>query len=297
MQCEQEKTETHCTMKSILRFKTPAFILCLIFSLNAALAQTSPVAVTATGQPVYFDPTTGQPIPNLSSIAPEWKDPNWKDPDISLTNVFYDNLPLSEIARNLRDQFKEQFDIILPGTTGGNAINRLNGTIISDMDWNSIPVQLRLKNVTASEIFSAMNLIFENDQTPLRWELKVNGHRQVALLRALVDRNPNIVSPPREDIRRIYFIGELIGDEKTGGMSIDQIIKTITDVWDMADTSGATIKFHKEAQLLVVNGTPSQIDFMEQTLKALRMKIELARRAQLKGRSEEPNTGAPAPKK
>jgi hypothetical protein len=262
----------------------------LLLSLCAAPAQVN--FVPGTPAAPAFDPATGQPIPPQ---VPEWKDSNWKDPDITLTNVFYDNLPLSEIARSLRDQFKEQFDIILPAGTGGRAINRLNGTLVEDMDWNSTQVQLRLKNVTASEIFSAMNLIFENDQTPLHWELKVNGHRQIALLRVLVDRNPQVQAPLREEARKIYFVGDLIGDDKTPGMTMEQIVNTITDVWNMTDTTGATIKFHKDAQLIVVSGTPNQIDFMAQTLEALRHKTELARAqlkaAEMKAKSDQARTG------
>jgi hypothetical protein len=43
----------------------------------------------------------------------------------------------------------------------------------------------------------------------------------------------------------------------------------------MADATGGNIQFHKDAQLLVVRGTQSQIDFMEQTLKALEQKVDL----------------------
>jgi len=118
-----------------------------------------------------------------------------------------------------------------------------------------------------------MNLLFENNRTPLRWELKLNGHRQIALLRVLIDPTPQLDQtaplPGQEKQRRVYFVGNLIGDDKMGGMSMEQIIKTVTDVWQMADASGGRIQFHKDAQLLVVTGTPQQIDFMEQTLKAL----------------------------
>jgi hypothetical protein len=146
------------------------------------------------------------------------------------------------------------------------------------MDCNSIQINLRLKNVTASELFNAMNLLFENDGTPLRWELKVNGNRQIVLLRLLTQPMPPAPPPPAAAVeRRVYFVGNLIGDEKSGGMSMEQIIKTVTDVWKMADASGGNIQFHKEAQLLVVSGTKSQIDFMEQTLKALEQRVAQAK--------------------
>jgi hypothetical protein len=144
--------------------------------------------------------------------------------------------------------------------------------------WQEELIQLRLKNVTASEVFNAMNLLFENNRTPLRWELKVNGHRQMALLRVLVDPTPKDGLPSSPEVqRRVYFVGDLVGDEKNRGMTIEQIMKTITDVWQMTDSSGGNIQFHKEAQLLVVTGTPDQIAFMDQTLSALKQRTEWER--------------------
>ena len=264
-------------MKSKLHLRGFATVLALFLSVALAGAQ-----INSMGGPSAtptFDPATGLPVPDSS-----WKDPNWKDPDIILTNAFYDNLPLSEIAHALSDQFKEQFDILLPGTA--SSVTSLNGQPVSaswQSDWRSEQVQLRLKNVTASEIFGAMNLLFENNRTPLRWELKANGHRQIALLRVLIDPTPQNSSQPGANVlRRIYFVGDLIGDEKSGGMTMNQIMQTILDIWKMADTTGGNIQFHEGAQLLVVTGTPGQIDFMEQTLSALRQKVGPARRTQTK---------------
>jgi hypothetical protein len=163
---------------------------------------------------------------------------------------------------------------------------------------------LKLKDVTASELFNAMNLTFENDKTPLQWELKVFGHRQIALLRVLLDPappaqpafDPRTGEPLTEGPqRRIYFIGDLIGDEKSGGMTMDQIIKTITDVWQMTDTANGKIQFHNDAQLLIVTGTRGQIQFVEETLSALHEKVDQARRSLSK--ASESKTKADEPKK
>src|SRR5262249_9370058 len=124
---------------------------------------------------------------------------------------------------------------------------------------------------------NAMNLVFENNGTPLKWELKVNGHRQLALLRVLVHPVPGFSPSPKQEVRRIYFIGDLISDEKSGGMNMDDIVKTITDVWKMTDTPNGQIQFHEKAQLLVVSGTDSQIQFVGETLNALHQKSEWAR--------------------
>jgi hypothetical protein len=257
-----------------------AAILALILSVASVPGQAvSPTTGAPGGPPMQaFDPTTGMPI---AAQPPQWIDSNWKDPDIVLTNVAYDNLPVSEVARDLRNRFKEQFDIILPDIyftdTTGNS---------SPVD--SVQMQLRMKDVKASELFIAMNLIFENDRIPLRWDLQVVGHRQIALLRVLEPPHisppaPSPPAPPPEPLRRIYFVGDLVGDEKSGGMGMEQIVKTITDVWQMADTGG-NIQFHKEAQLLIVSGSPSQIDFAEQTLVALR---DRQRHAQEKAKSDD----------
>ncbi|HXS69918.1 MAG TPA: secretin N-terminal domain-containing protein [Candidatus Polarisedimenticolia bacterium] len=289
------------TTKSKLHI--PAGVLLILFlSLSHSFAQGTP------GAPMMFDPTTGQPInaggggssssggflgvnpptgpaqpafdpttgvPIASPAPPGWKDDSWADPDITLARVSYANLPLAEIARNLRAEFKDQFDILLPAsTTGNNSISQVTGMPMPDTDWNTLTVQLELRNVTASEIFNAMNLIFENDQTPLRWELRVNGHRQLAVLHVLIQHGGSYTP---QEVRKVYFVGDLIGDEKNGGMSMQDIIKTITDVWKMSGDSGGKIQFHEDAQLLVVTGSPSQVDFMIQTLAALRQKVDLAR--------------------
>jgi len=289
--------------------KISGILLLVAFSLASSLAQSpgAPTAVNpATGlpvAPVAFDPTTGQPIQPGS----DWKDPNWAEPDIVLTNVVFPGLPISEVVRNLRDKFKGEFDVVLPTTTStsGNTLNPLTGSPLEEnTDWTATPVQLELRNVTASEVFNAMNLVFENDHTPLRWELKMNGNRPLALLRVLTIPNPNFSAPNVE--RRVYFVGNLIGDEKDGGMTMEQIMKDIQDVWDFGDTwrsarawtmgdaSRGKIQYHVQSQLLVVMGTPNQIDFMEQTLKALAQKVD-QRKSEIARQSPSHDEIKPAP--
>jgi len=242
--------------------------------LEVALAQNNFVVSNggAPAMPQQIDPTTGLPIP---PSAPEWKDSNWKDPDVILTNVTFNGLAIAEVGGFLRERFHNEFDIVLPQNWGTvqSAWQMGSKTL---PDWNSTPVSLELKNVSASEIFNAMNLVFENDRVPLRWELKLNGNRRMALLRVLID--PTFQGAGSSlPIRRVYFVGNLIDDEKNGGMTMEQIIKTVTDVWEMGDAAGGKIQFHKDAQLLVVTGDPAQVDFVEQTLKALGQKVDQKR--------------------
>src|ERR1700743_107107 len=143
------------TMKSKLKISAGIFLL-LVLSLADSLAQVQVANGTLT-----IDPATGMEV---SPPAPEWKDTNWQDPKIILTNVSYSDLRIWDIAQNLRDQFKQKFDVLLPGPTiGDNAVNRLTGSPVPATDWGSTTIQLQLRNVTASEVFNAMNLIFEND--------------------------------------------------------------------------------------------------------------------------------------
>ncbi len=126
-----------------------------------------------------------------------------------------------------------------------------------------------------------MNLVFENDRTPLRWELKpAAGARPLVLLRVLPEAAPQPTpgTRPAETHRSVYFVGDLIGGGKSGGMTMDKIVKTISDVWppELGNPDGV-IKFHEEAQLLVVNGTPAQLEFVHETLEALQQKVESAR--------------------
>ena len=145
--------------------------------------------------------------------------PELEGPGHRFDECFLYEMPLSEVARHLRERFKDSFDVLANG----------NG----DIDPSAVMIRLQLKNVTASEVFNAMNLVFENDRTPLRWELKLNGKRPTALLRVLAEpgrKNPppaidpttGLPLPPQETKRGVYFVGNLLGDEKYGGMTMEQ---------------------------------------------------------------------------
>ena len=214
-------------------------------------------------QPGAIDPATGLPM----ASAPQWKDPGWKDPDKKLT-VTYEGLPVEEVSADLRKQFNEAFDIVIPrGAQPGN-----------NFEAASAQIRIQLKNVTASELFNAMNLMFEAENTPLRWELKINGSRPMVVLRVL-----SVVGwptpPPEPPQRKIFFVGDMVGDEKSGRMTMEQLVKTVSEVYEMsygAAHGGVSdhLQFHKQAQLLVVTGTVDEISFVMETLSALRQKVE-----------------------
>ena|ERR1043165_1335911 len=248
---------------------TVAFRVALI----AALIAISPLAAQAGDKkdqpsPAVLDPNTGLPVP-------EWKDPKWKDPEKVLPEVSYDGVPLGEIAKILRRQFNDEFDVLIPN--GWQDAGDSSRTI----DPQTISIKMELKNVTASEIFNAMNLVFDTENTPLRWELKLNGRRPTAVLRVLPALVPPVIAqpPPEPHKRIIYFVGDLLGEEKSGGLTMEQLVKTVSEVYEMSYGTPRTpvFQFHKQAQLLILTGTADQISLVTQTISALKQKAQLDR--------------------
>ena len=243
-----------------------------IAALRDLQAQAEQILRNTAAAPGQIDPATGLP-------ADQWKDPNWQEPEKVLTEVRYDGLPVSEVARNLRLLFTNAFDVLLPGSWQ----NANNGIPVT-FDPQSITINIELKNVTASEVFNAMNLVFETQNTPAHWELKMNGNRPTAVLRVL----PALVpvpspEPPEKSRRMVIFVGEILGDEKHKGMTMEQLMKTISDVFQMSyGDPKSKIQFHKEAQLLIVSGTTSEVNFVQETLQALNNKTQLERRVEMK---------------
>jgi hypothetical protein len=73
----------------------------------------------------------------------------------------------------------------------------------------------------------------------------------------------------------------MLGDVKSGGMTIEQLVDTVSDVYKMSYGSiGDVIQFHKGAQLLIVTGTNDELQFVQQTLAALSRKAQLEQKLQ-----------------
>src|SRR6266850_1282291 len=150
-------------MKSRLTNQAPtAVVLAVTIAFTTVTALVAPAADNnksaaqpATGLPIpqTIDPNTGLPL----SPSPSWKDPNWKDPDKVLKEVTYDALPLGEVALQLRKEFHDAFDILIP-----NHWQHPNNPAVS-LEPQNLSIRMQLKNVTASEVFNAMNLMFEGE--------------------------------------------------------------------------------------------------------------------------------------
>jgi hypothetical protein len=244
---------------------------------NATNSPTA-LATTMTADPYTSLPHLPQAAPGLDPGWKQWIDPDWKDPGQVLPDLDFD-MPLRDVGPKLREKFKDAFDVILPSSCDWQ-----DPDVPATPDPGEVGINLRLKNVTATEVFNAMNLDFEAKNAPFRWILRMDGNRPLALLRvvpALLPQPLRATGVQLQDKRMVFFVGDLVGDEKLGGMTMEQLFKTVCQVYDMA--YGGTgmpgeLKFHQEAQLLIVNATVDKIDFVQNTLAALRQKERMPER-------------------
>jgi hypothetical protein len=223
-----------------------------------------------------------------------------------MTNVLFDGIPLGEVAKQLKTSFSNQFDVIItpslsPVTGPGIAAN----PAAEPLEPSAILINLRLKNVTAGEIFNAMNLYFEAQNIPVRWELKMNGHRPIAVVRLAEEPAPdNALARPYAAERIVIYVGDLLGE----GLTMDNLVEKLREIYTMASvpthpalprtpTMVPHIAGHKETSLLIVSGTPEQIGIIRSTIDALKQKVEADRhKAAAKAGPESPGVPhQPAP--
>jgi hypothetical protein len=207
------------------------------------------------------DPATGLPLPPPA----DWKSPDWRDPGIVLKDVFFDGLPLREVAMNLRKEFRESFDVLIPRVIPHPEAPS------QELNAQDLAVYMQLKNVRASEVFHAMNLLFETENTPVRWELTLNGERPLVVLKPTMIRSTGIPKPPPARLTRSVFpVADLIGDGPGQYAKIEELVKTVTEIYGLSFETTEGVQFHRKSQLMVVTGTPDQIRFVQDTLVALR---------------------------
>ena len=252
-------------MKYKLHMRTPAALFLIIVSIATVAAQ--PAAGIATA----IDPATGLPV---AAPVREWKSSDWNEPAKVLPQVNFDGLPVAEVVRYLREQYSNDFDIVIPSTYA--PVNSSPAADQEQVDPNGQIVNLQLRNVTASEVFHAMNLQFEAQNDPVQWQLVMNGNRPTALLRVVPELLPHAPPPPPapELKRMVFFVGNLLGDEKSGGMTLDQVVQMVEKTYSDVLQSKPDIHVSKEAQLLIISGTPDQVDFVKQILQGLKQKMD-----------------------
>jgi hypothetical protein len=125
----------------------------------------------------------------------------------------------------------------------------------------------------------------------------MNGHRPTALLRDLhepisvinIDPATGLPFPKPAPVEKpmVFFVGDLVGDPKAGGMTMEQVVQTVSEVCKFA-LAGDHISSHKQTQLLIVRGTDDDIKFVQNTLLALRDKARLDAERQSRANTAEP---------
>ena len=248
-------------MKIQLHKQVPKLFCLLLISTSLAVGTAVHGAETETNHT--------QSLFHAPARHPLSKPGDWQDPDLTLTELNYAGIPVAEVGTDLKKKFGNYFDVLFP-----------IGSEVNNWDWRGTPIELQLKNVKASEVFNAMNLVFETGKTPLRWELMMNGQRPTALLHNLYEAKPGtdpatglpaVPQPTPVEKPMVFFVGDLLGDAKSGGMTMEQLVKTVTEVSKFARTNDS-IFTHKQAQLLVIRGTDDDIKFVQSMLAALREK-------------------------
>jgi hypothetical protein len=230
--------------------------------------------------------STNAAAPRKSSPTRLGIPPEWKITDEPRDYVF-EGLPLSEVVLVLQDKCKHEFDALIP-----RAVQAPGLPVAADgsppppqesIDAGALDIKLRLKNVTIPEVFQAMNMLFEIEHTPVRWELTMNGHRPVAMLRPVELRPPpappNDVSDPVLN-RTVVYVGNLLGAPEAGGMKPETLCATLEETAMQTFPSSKTrrVQFHKTAELLVLSGTPEEVRFMREVLEALTEKASFQRK-------------------
>lgn len=197
-------------------------------------------------------------------ISTNWTahEPGWRH------DFTFNGLPISEVAKQMKETYSNSFDVLLPTDWRDQTGN-------APIDPPSTQVTLTLKEVTATEAFNAMNLEFEAENKPVRWELMANGERPLAVLRVYSGLVPQSSSNPPEKLRMVYFIGDLVDSGDSKSDSVRQIFESVKSIYDAAyGPSGPSgqLQYHDGTQMLIVTAPIDELHFIEQTLKALRDK-------------------------
>ncbi len=223
----------------------------------------------------YHNPATLQLIG-----ASEWKFP------MEANDYVFDGLPLEEVSRTLRMKANERFDVLLP-MDQANVPARIDATSgqasQEAVDYRNMPVFLRLKNATPVEVFRAMNMLFEIEHKPVRWELAMNGNRPTAMLRShfpagavtLRSEKPAAASPSAPVNRSVFYVGALLkpsGPEREASWSSLRRTIAMAIQGTFRDSATCEVQHHTEAELLVVSGTEEEVKFVKEVVEALKEK-------------------------
>jgi hypothetical protein len=160
------------------------------------------------------------------------------------------------------------FNIDFPGGTPGELIQTIakeSGTKPNVIvPKNVADVQLpkfKLRNVNAGQVFEALNMVVdETGSQYLRW-MSPGDRKDPNQVWTLLKATPK----PSVETCQVVFIGQLLDTFR-----LDDINAAIRTAWEMlGKTSTASLKFHKETQLLIVKGNGEELKLVFDVLKSL----------------------------
>ena len=258
--------------------------LALGLSFGLALAACRLAAADTTNAAV---PAPHAPPPTKLVVPPEWK------VDAPAHDYTFDGLPLSEVTLSLQEQTKHQFDVLIPHGVFLH-MPPPGGAPTEPENPSDFPIKLRLKDVSIIEVFQAMNMLFEIEKCPCRWELIMNGHRPVAVLRPPEIEPPPAVPAAADSVgHTVAYVGNLLGTPDVGRTSPDALCETLEQTAKQTFPNSSTIKvqFHRGAELVVLSGTDEELRVMNDVLRALKERVNDRHKGGAAGDQE-----APAPK-
>jgi hypothetical protein len=82
--------------------------------------------------------------------------------------------------------------------------------------------------------------------------------------------SPGATPPPQT--RKVFYVGDMLDDYPgtNDASKLDSIASVIRDTGGLS----LSVKMYPPGQLLIVSGTPDQVDLAEQTLRALKEKAD-----------------------
>jgi hypothetical protein len=170
------------------------------------------------------------------------------------------------VVGELRKQTQDGFDVLLPNPgpdpTPSAPIDPTTGQPPpgpEPVGWSDEIIRFSLKNVTVCEIFNAMNLQFQLNKRPLRWDLALNGTRPIEVLRVLDRPEPGLtpVAAREERIRTVIYVGDMLEKHSPAGMTLEGLRATLLKV-DSTTGGGQlplVLSTFEPGDLLVVQGT------------------------------------------
>lgn len=199
----------------------------------------------------------------------------WNGPDALFPRFDIPAIPLPEMEDFFNDRFQYQVDVLVP-----NSVRLLRDTS------NGNRITMHLRNVNAQQVFNAMNLLFDAEKIPAHWDLVMNGSRPTVVLQVRqdlanreshkVETDQNRKTAQQPMVRQIFYVGDLVTQSDLPGMTIEEIARSIARTYELGNFESPlgsnAIQCHREAEILVVMGTPEEILFVQEAIKALREK-------------------------